>query len=527
MLKVRTIADYEAAINKLLEIEAYKEENVSWEEIAKILKLGSETSARRLYKKLTTLYANPPKGIEHSDFTREVLQKKLKATKTSNQRYIISTITALSDTNQNAFLSLFKASKELNAKLILLLGRSHNKPLEEQIPFYDPWLKKYAKDIVFVTEFTFNKSIMAVDLQINPQQLNPLTGLSGINWGEDCSSVIVASTQLCLEPVARGNGRTPRLLVGTGSISKPNYRKETRVGVMAEQNHDCGAVILEVLNNKKFYLRTLEIDEKTGTFFDIANGVCKEYSPIGSKKARAKGWILGDKHIGHDDEKVWCAQKKLAKIINPEEYILHDVIDGSSGSHHTWNKLLKKIKSPFLSIQEELTAVAAFLQEMRKLLPKSKGFMIDSNHHDHITQYLQEGRYIKDAINFEIAHRMIVDTLNGKNPLQLRCDPKNEFVWTLPSDDYYIEGVNIAMHGHRGANGSRGNIKNIATIEKSAVIAHSHTPGIYRGIMQVGHSSSEKHGYNEGPSSWITADGIIYKGGLKQLIMYIDGEFCI
>jgi hypothetical protein len=48
---------------------------------------------------------------------------------------------------------------------------------------------------------------------------------------------------------------------------------------------------------------------------------------------------------------------------------------------------------------------------------------------------------------------------------------------------------------------------------------------MYRGIMQIGHSSVDEHGYNKGPSSWMGADGLIYEGGLKQLIIYIDGEF--
>lgn len=523
-LEIKSIEDFEKCVKHFAKLEALREKNVPWEKIAKKFKLGSETSARRFYNKLKNVVENPPEGLEHIDFTREALQKTVKAKKINGQRYLISSITPGATTNQKAFLSLYKKSKELNAKVILLLARSHNRPLEAQIYHYDSWLKQF-KDVLLVTEYVFNKNIMAVDLQINPQQLNPLTGIKGINWGEDSASVIVATTQLCLEAVARGNGRTPRIIAGTGTISNPNYLKDTRTGRMAEQNHDCGAFIVEVVNNSKFFIRPLEIDPKTGNFYDVARGICKKYTPEGSTKANAKGWVLGDKHIGHPNPKVWEAQKELANITKPEEYALHDVLDGNSASHHTWKKPLKRFQRPFFSIQEELDACKKFLEDMAKLLPKAQGYMIDSNHHDHITKYLEDGNYLFDKINYAIGHRMIVELLDGINPLSSRLDVDNKLIWTTHKDDYYIEGVNIAIHGHRGPNGSKGSLKSIANIEKSAIIGHSHTPGMYRGIMQVGHSSAEEHGYNEGPSSWITADGLIYEGGLKQLIMYIDGEF--
>lgn len=525
VISVKSQKDFEKYMKKLATIDVLREKKVDWLTITRKLKLGSETAARRFYKKLQELRDYPPEGLAHLDFTRDALKKTVKATKTRGQRYIVTTITAKAETNREAFLALLGAAKELDAKLVLLLGRSHNKPMKAQIRYYDPWLKQYAKDVVMVTEYKFNKNIMAVDLQINPQQLNPLTGVKGINWGEDSSSVIVASTQICWETVARGNGKSPRVIVGTGSISEPKYQKDYRTGRMAEQNHDCGAMMLEVANDSKFFMRPLEIDPKTGTFFDIAGGVCKKYTPEGSFPAKAEGWVLGDKHIGYNSQKVWDAQKRLAKMVKPENFVLHDLIDGCSVTHHTWKKTLKRLKSPFFSIEEELAAVKGFLEEMSKILPAAKGFVVDSNHHDHITRYLEEGRYVHDKINYDIAHRMIVDILDDKNPLQTRCDPSNKFLWTGDKDDYYIEKVNIAIHGHRGANGSKGSLKSVATFERSAIIGHSHTPGWYRGVLQVGHSSDEDHEYNQGPSSWATADGLIFPGGLKTLIIYVDGEF--
>lgn len=524
-IPVGSLEEFEAFMEELALIREWREQEYSWAEIAADLELGSETAARRHTRNLEDLEANPPEGLEHSDFTKESLKQTITAKRSANKRYIITTITAKAKTNQKAFLSLLNAAKELDAELVLLLGRSHNKPMQKQIPHYDPWLKQFRDKVTFAEEYIFNESIRAVDLQINPQQLNPLTGIKGLNFGKHQSSVIIASTQIALESEARGNGRSPRVVAGTGTISMPHYLKDTRTGRMAEQNHDFGAVMLEISTEKKFFMRILEIDGDSGIFFDIAKGECKQYSPDGSKPARAEAWILGDKHIGHDCQVTWAAQKQLAKIANPKAYALHDLIDGSSVHKHAWDKLLTREMRPFFSIEDELKAVGYFLEDMKELLPNAKGFIVDSNHTDHISDYLDRGRYLKDKINYDIGHRMIVDFLDNKNPFQLRCDPKERLTWLTANDDYYICDVNIAMHGHRGPNGSKGSIKNIANIEDKAVIGHSHSPGWYRSIVQIGHSSTEDHGYNQGPSSWITADGLIFKKGLRQLIMYIDGEF--
>jgi hypothetical protein len=527
MSDIKSFEEYQRLIEQCNEIEVLREEGHGWEEIASALGLTGEIAARRLYKKLAKLRDEPPTGIEHLDFTRESLNQVLTAKSTNKRRYLISTITPLAPTNQKAFLSLLYASRELGAELVLLLGKSHVRPLQTQIYHYDPWLKQFEKYITFATEFVFNDRILAKELQITPQQLNPLTGQKSIDWGTENSSVIIASTQICWETAARGNGRSPRILVGTGSISKPKYLMDTRVGVMANQNHDIGAIILEVVDHKKFFLRHLPIDEKSGAFFDIAKSVCKKYTPTGSKKASAEAWVLGDKHIGHDNPEVWKAQQRLAKIVNPKYYVMHDVVDGASGTHWNWENPFRRATAKFLKIADELEAVSGFLGMMRKLLPKARGIVVESNHHNHILEYLEKGKYMRDPHNHEIGHRMVVEMYDKLNPIQRRCDPDHLFDWTKHRDDFYIADVNVAIHGHLGPNGVRGSIKNIRTIERNAIIAHSHSPGIYRNIMQIGHSSAEDHGYNKGPSSWLTADGLIYEGGLKQLIVYFGDHFCM
>lgn len=72
----------------------------------------------------------------------------------------------------NAVKTFLKAQK---AELILLPMPAHVKALQEQPLHYDPNLKPYKKNLA--TEFTFNTHLKAIEAYINPQQINPLTGL--------------------------------------------------------------------------------------------------------------------------------------------------------------------------------------------------------------------------------------------------------------------------------------------------------------------------------------------------------------
>ena len=148
-----------------------------------------------------------------------------------------------------------------------------------------------------------------------------------------------------------------------------------------------------------------------------------------------------------------------------------------------------------------------------------------SNHPEHVQKYLDEGRYINDCKqNYKLAHRMIVDSLDGLNPLQKYLDPEKHMRWTDQNEDYFVEGVQMNAHGHLGVNGSRGSKQGHELSYGAVMTAHTHTPSIYHSAFCVGHTTIDRHGYNNGPNSWILCSGAVYKGGLMQLYMIIKGK---
>jgi len=422
-----------------------------------------------------------------------------------------------------------------SAQLVLLPMPAHMKSLHEQPLHYDPSLEEYQSS--FATEFTFNKHLKAIEAHINPQQTNPLTGLKRLRIhkylgsdgapGEEIkrfkTSIVVAHSKQMLEVVPTGNNTAPRIIHSTGAITKPAYLRN-RIGMIANEDHKLGALVVEI-EGDIFHIRQVQMDPKNGSFVDLG----KRYHADGTvTEERAEAFKMGDVHPGHHSQKALDAIYDLWSIIKPKRIFFEDFFDGSSISHHLEKKKISQAKLPdcFSSLEKEINMAKGVLGEIYKKAPKDAELIATaSNHPEHVMRYLDEGRYINDKVNFDIAHRMVVMALDGKNPLKEYLDPKGQMRWTDENEDYFVEGVQMNTHGHLGINGMRGSKQGHELAHGNAMIAHSHTPSIFHDTFTVGHSTEPRHGYNNGPSTWVLCSGAIYKGGQKQLYMIIKGRF--
>lgn len=495
------------------------------------------------------------KPHELQDFTREALGSIIKENNHQDGTYFI---TAASPTSyldwsdadyiransgqdvlaKNLFEPGFKAVqtflKENNAKMVILPMRAHVKALQKQPLHYDPRLKPYKN--LFATEYTFNRHLKAIDAYLNPQQINPLTGLkrlrihkyrSNNKAGEEIrnfkTSVILAHSKQALEVIPTGNSTHPRLIHSTGAITKPSYLRN-RIGMIADEDHKLGGLVIEIKGDV-FWLRQVQFDVNNGSFVDLG----KRYHANGKVTAeRAEAFKMGDLHAVHHDDKALEAMYRLWDQIKPKNIFFEDFFDGSSISHHLDRKKLSKAKLPplFESLPIEIAAAKTVLHDIWENAPKdAKMFATASNHPHFLTQYLDEGRYMNDrSDNYELAHRMVVMSLDGKDPLKEYLDPKGRMTWTSVNADIYIEGVQMNVHGHQGINGAKGSKIGHELAYGNVMTAHTHAPSIYHDAFTVGHMSSERHGYNNGPSTWILCNGAVYKGGQKQLYMIVNGS---
>ena len=90
---------------------------------------------------------------------------------------------------------------------------------------------------------------------------------------------------------------------------------------------------------------------------------------------------------------------------------------------------------------------------------------------------------------------------------------------------FTLGGVELALHGDKGPNGSRGSAKSLRRIGVKTIIGHSHSPAIEEGAYQCGTSTPLRVEYNSGPSSWLNCHCILYENGKRSLLPIIDGEW--
>lgn len=545
---------------------AAKKSKISAEDVSQALffaNADSEISEWEIRKsggfgKLKELSLEKETPHPYEDFTKEMLGSIVKKNDYKKGMFFITAVAPTSSADwdeqmleavksgkdviagnlhKKAFAAVNNFTDRTGAKLVLLPMPAHVKALHGQPRHYDPDLLPYLND--FATEFIFNQHLRAIEAHINPQQINPLTGLKRLRIhrmdasggiGESVStkkmktSLIVAHSKQMMEVVATGIDTHPRIIHSTGCITNPSYLRN-RIGMIANEDHKLGGLIVEIENNL-FHVRQVQFDPVDGSFVDMAT----RYNADGTTEfERAEAFKMGDLHPGHEDQGVLNAHYDLWKKIQPKRIFLEDFFDGASISHHVERKKLTKAKMPekFKDLPTEIEIAKKVLQEVWDNAPADAQFYATaSNHPEHVMRYLDEGRYINDIKpNYILAHRMVVMSLDGKNPLKEMVDPNSKMIWTEENQDLFVEGVQMNAHGHLGTNGSKGGKVVHEMALGNAMVAHSHTPGIYHDLFTVGHTTTHRHGYNNGPSTWIPASGAVYKRGQKQLYMFVQNKY--
>jgi hypothetical protein len=385
-------------------------------------------------------------------------------------------------------------------------------------------------------EFKSQYKIMA-GMKLNATLENPLAGLDPLSKG---SNVIFAHPQVALKTVPVDTGY-PGIISTTGCISQKDY-SETKTGHKASFNHSYSAIVLETdrdglvhqrhLNFSDFFVYDLE------WVYD-AYGERENYGGI-------EALITGDEHVTFIDPNVVLATYKwnnsIVNTLKPRRIVRHDVIDAYSISHHHKKNVFTKYakyKDGYDKLQEELDTTIEFILETTP--EYAVNIIVSSNHHDHILKWLNETDPKQEPWNAVLYHQlmylMLEKTSMGEsgaeypNPFELYFNHNyakhTKTVKFLGRNEQYFINHQVAInaHGDIGSNGVRGSRKSFSGMPTKHVIGHSHSPGIEKGVYQVGTSSRLRLEYNTGPSSWHHCHCIVYPNGKRQLIFIIDGKW--
>jgi len=81
------------------------------------------------------------------------------------------------------------------------------------------------------------------------------------------------------------------------------------------------------------------------------------------------------------------------------------------------------------------------------------------------------------------------------------------------------------VHGHIGANGSRGGVIQFKNLNTKNITGHTHSPCREDGHSSVGTLTHLRVGYNKGASSWMNTNVVIYPNGKSQHVHIINNKY--
>lgn len=406
---------------------------------------------------------------------------------------------------------------------------------ENEETYFTPSIQPYLqRENVFLNNRSF--AFMAA-FNILPTASYPL---SGLNETIGQYSAVIGHAQISSEAVAAPKGAKVRRLYSTGTVTMMNYRQQ-KVGQKAEAMHCYGATLVEFDSQGVAYVRQLQAMDESGEFYDLVY----KASPDGVQEVSGHVAAInyGDIHAEKLDDDCALASfgtsDSLLDFLKPKYQLVHDVHDFTTRNHHNRNSGLFLAQQYFNGrdkVEDDLKDTGEVLAMMQR--DYTQTIVVESNHDLALSRWLDDPKYKPqtDPANAELyfklnaaqyeAVRTKDDTFNMLD-YALRVYSGYEFnaIFLVTDQSFPIAGVETGMHGHTGANGSRGTPKQFKKFGIPLNTGHTHTPSIYGKCYTAGVTGSLDMGYNQGASSWCQTHIITYANGQRTLIDYVNGKF--
>jgi hypothetical protein len=505
-------------VDRLYMAKVHSDKSMSFDDridkLAEHFGIKSERTIRRWLAKL--------KVSKNIEIEPEVLQ--LAKTKTHDESKKIFLITSAQNATKvhSGFLKNMEAYADfLDAEILVIPFRYKNPTSvftanQENDDWWDPSITKY----LTLNRHDLNNRISVLsDVKIQPTASEPLQGLEGMTGEHSC---VVGHPRLELKTVPVIDVSKPKIMFTTGAITKKNYT-DSKAGKKGEFHHSYGFAIVEIKDDNTFFFRQVSANDKTGEFIDLFYGV---NNGVVSRETEVEAIAMGDIHVRHCNPKITdITLNDLFVKIKPKKVFLHDIIDAESISHHN-------LKDPFLLHELELSDRNNLKVEVDEMIEWLKPFqsfdtyIVNSNHHDHIDKYLCENDWRK-MVTFKNAITYMeysLAKLSGKandGILSYIINSHYPSIKCLRHDDNVtVKGWLMSMHGHLGASGSRGGLKQFSKLSTKTVTGHSHTIGRIGGAVSVGTSTYLNLRYLKGANAWVNAHGIVNRLGKFQHIVF-------
>lgn len=465
------------------------------------------------------------KAKDKMDTSPEFQKAKKKKYDKRRKTFIFTWAQNATPVHEGLFKNIEVYSKSLNAGLHVIAGRYKNPTsVFTNNQKNDEYWAEEVQPYLDANRHNIHEFLQVLaDVKISPTASTPLSGLNGVTGLESC---IVGHPRQHLKSLPVLENYPHKLLLSTGACTKPNYT-DSKAGKKGEFHHMLGFIIVE-LDGTDFHIRQVNADND-GNFYDIHKRVKNGKVYENTKGCEAA--ILGDIHTRHNNKEVTKVTFKLLDKLKPKHTIIHDIAEMESILH--WD-----LKDPFKLLMKEETGLNCLAQEIDEIMEWIEDHisynlvMARSNHDDMLDRWLKNTDWRKSenkAIYLKLAGILATEEdAQVKGVLPFLIDQKfGKKITTLSLDDSFrVFGWELAMHGHLGANGSRGGHTQFKNLNTKNVTGHGHHPHREDGHVMVGTLSHLRVGFNRGPSNWMNGFGLIYPDGKLQLIHITNNKYC-
>jgi hypothetical protein len=383
------------------------------------------------------------------------------------------------------------------------------------------WAKEVRPYVADQVEALAPTLVWCGNLQILPTAADPLSGFDDYTGG---ASSVIPHPKVAMKPVATPRSMPAKHLYTTGACTLKNYI-QAKAGQKAEFHHAFGALLVEILEDGSWFARQIVANQR-GAFCDhpykVQNGRVTEDAQVAAVQ-----W--GDIHVANIDpriQRMFWGEGGVLDTLRPRRQIMHDLVDGESHNHHTRRDHHERFRLYLEGrncIRSEFEQARQFVDEYAHR-PWCKTLVVWSNHDEFIRRYLQDNDYRQDHTNavflltLELVAHQSIESGDTPNLFATALNSETAEVLMDDGDAVLIEGIQVNYHGHVGASGSKGNVRQYAALGLKTMTGHSHAAFWINGATSAGTCSKLDLGYNKGPSNWSHTFTVVYRGGKRQQI---------
>lgn len=424
-------------------------------------------------------------------------------------------------------METYAGEREADMTILPMIGKNASEDWRQLHRAFDDYPVQYGS-------LMLNDSIQIEQFHVKPQAVDPSTGLRRFAQRE--RTQVFASPKQRMTAIPDASREHTKFLVTTGAVTMPNYStgddnlaERRRLGSIARRDHEFGALVVETLGNKGYFMRHVRSGNR-GAFIDLGTRYDGKEVEEG---IRPDAMVLGDWHSGRTDPDVLDGTLDMIDTLKPKKVFLHDFFDGHSVSHHVekqpiTQQLLQQEDLGHTSLEAEL---AQCRDELIDLASRTdEVVVVMSNHHEFLWRWLNEGRFMQSPKNmrfgFKLASHMAEKDENDpvEHGIKMIGDIPKNIRFLKRTDSVKVRGYELGAHGDKGVGYGYGSITSKENDFGKSISGHVHKAEKQRQTHTVGTMLPRDMYYMRGsPSAWTNSHAVIYPDGSVQHLFLENG----